>query len=160
MQQRVRISDNSSEDLVGIGLFSIFTPALIVLMIQPHASVYVLPICLTFWIGGIIAILSKRFVDQIEFDEQTFYVSSWKGKAKATVPLNTITSLIISDWGYRFHYVAPNGKKRYFLLLSNEYFDLDQMKAALRTANPYVFINPYHVNGFGFLIIRNEEWYK
>lgn len=160
MQQRVQISDNSTEDLVGVGLFSIFTPALIILLIYPLSSAYVLPVCLTFWLAGIMIILVKRFNDQVEFDGQAFYVTSWQGRAKAKVSLADVTSMIRTRWGYRFYYETQEGVKKHFFLSPNEWFYHDKMVDELKQANPEFFTNRFYFRGLGIVVLRDEDWIR
>lgn len=161
MQQRVRISDNSTEGLVLIGLLSIFAPPVFILIGQDYHLATVVGMCLFFWVMGLVWILSYLFNDQIEFDGVFFYIASWKGKPKYTVPVASISSLISSRVGYRLYYNTPEGKKKYSFFDASRAFHCNKMVKQLKEANPYFFTgNLYAFKGLEFLIFKDEEWFK
>lgn len=160
MQQRRRISDNSWEGLVGIGLLSIFAPPVLVFIIQDYTVATIIPLCLFFWIGGTLGILTDLACGQIEFDGEFFYVSSWKGELKITIPISNISLLVRSRYGYRFYYNMPGRKKGFFFFSPNRFFRYDKMVHDLKKANPYFFVSSAYVRGLEFLFFRDEEWFK
>lgn len=161
MQQRRRISDNSTEGLILIGLLSIFAPSVFILIGRDYSLVTIISTCLFFWLMGLVWILSHLLNDQIEFDGAFFYIASWKGNLKVTVPVASISSLISSRVGFRLYYNAPEGKKKYVFFSPGTAFRYDKMVKHLKEANPYFFTSDlYFLKGFEFLIFKDEEWFK
>lgn len=161
MPQRRRISNNSIESLIPIGLLSIFAPPIFILINQDYSLLTIISFCLFFWVLGLVWILSYVFNDQIDFDGDFFYIASWKGKPKYTVPLTSISSLIWSRVGFRLYYNTPEGKKKYSFFNASGAFHYDKMVKKLKEANPYFFTsNLYPFKGLEFLIFKDEEWFR
>lgn len=161
MQTRKRISDNSIQGLVGIGVLSIFVPPVVILISQDYSLAAILSICLFCWVFGLILILNDLFRDQIDFDGSFFYVSSWQGKHKVTVPIADISSLISSRAGFRFYYNTPEGNKKFFFFNPSREFHYDKMVKNLKQANPYFFTSSFpFLKGLEFLFFKDEEWFK
>lgn len=159
-QQRKQISMNPRWKTIPLALLFVVAPPLVFIFQDKQNLGEALFNSLWLWLLAGLLILFYATRDRIEYDGDFFYILSWKGLQKASIPVTSISSLIHSRFACRFFYNLPNGKKGHFYLYPNGWFYPNKMARDLKKSNPSFFTSIAPLKGFEFLFFRNEEWYK